>query len=139
MKIMIAGSRGIKDVQWIHGELDKIFEKMKPNKVIHGGATGVDSIAHDYCVRNRIEVSVFRPNYKKYKNNPSRAPLMRNVEMVKEADIVIAMWDGKSNGTEHVINNADRFGKPLLICRPGMKSQETRNWRNLFMRRKTRL
>ena len=34
---------------------------------------------------------------------------------IKEADYVVAFWDGKSPGTKNSINLAERLGKPIQI------------------------
>ena len=43
------------------------------------------------------------------------APLVRNDKIIKEADIVVALWDGRSKGTRYVINRCHEFNKKVNI------------------------
>ena len=47
------------------------------------------------------------------------AGVLRNEEMVKDYDAVIAFWDGKSKGTLSTIRYAERVGKEceIIICK----------------------
>lgn len=40
---------------------------------------------------------------------------MRNKEIVDYADRIIAFWDGKSKGTEQVINYTRKIGKKVNV------------------------
>ena len=66
-----------------------------------GGARGIDSCAKEYAISHGITITEFLPEYNKYKKG---APLKRNIKIVQYADEVLAFWDGKSKGTEFVIN-----------------------------------
>ncbi|MBQ3158048.1 MAG: hypothetical protein IJB81_14220 [Clostridia bacterium] len=41
--------------------------------------------------------------------------MRRNEEIIARADLVIAIWDGTSRGTAHVIDRCNHFRKPLRI------------------------
>ena len=41
--------------------------------------------------------------------------MIRNAEMAKVADALIAFWDGKSRGTAHMINFAKRKGLDVYV------------------------
>jgi predicted Rossmann-fold nucleotide-binding protein len=74
--------------------------------VITGGATGIDSMAMAGCTRLGITFYTYPPDYDRYN---ARAPLVRNEEMVRRADHVIAFWDGKSRGTKNSIDHARKY------------------------------
>ena len=42
------------------------------------------------------------------------APLKRNEEMVREADVVLAVWDGCSRGTQYTVNYAREQEKKII-------------------------
>lgn len=105
MKVMITGSRGIIT------EMDKYIPE-GTTLIISGGAPGIDRCAELYADKNNIPKLVVRPDYKTY---GKLAPLKRNKEMVDMADIVIAVWDGKSRGTKHAIDYAISVDKELKI------------------------
>ncbi len=43
------------------------------------------------------------------------APLIRNEKIVNEADVIIAIWDGKSHGTKYTIDYSHEQKKKVKI------------------------
>jgi hypothetical protein len=41
----------------------------------------------------------------------------RNTRMAQYADALLAIWDGRSHGTEHMIRAMNGIGKPVVVCR----------------------
>ncbi len=80
--------------------------------ILSGGATGVDSIAEQWAKKNKIEFVLYKPNYKMF---GKRAPLVRDEEMAKAADIIIAFWNGQSRGTKYTIDYAKSIGRKVQI------------------------
>lgn len=106
MKVAVIGSRGL-TVENIGDYLpDGVTE------IVSGGAKGVDSSAKEYAERNNIRLTVFLPEYEKYRRN---APLRRNLQIIEYADEVIAFWDGSSKGTKFVIDNCKERGKKITV------------------------
>ncbi len=105
MKVLVSGSRGISvDVS-----------KYMPqgiSLIISGGAVGIDAMAEKYADEHGIPKLVVRPDYK---NFGRVAPILRNHKMIDMADMVIAIWDGRSRGTKDVINYAIAHDKRLKI------------------------
>lgn len=84
---------------------------------LHGGAEGVDEIAHELLVNGRHKVpekrvKVIRPNYEKH---GQQAPFRRNSTIVKNADYLIAVWDGQSRGTADTIAKAAQRGILIVV------------------------
>jgi len=108
MKLAIVGSRSFTDY-----ELFKTFMKdFEPSEIISGGAIGVDSLATQYAIEFNIPLIEFKPDYGTY---GSKAPFVRNLEIVKASDFILAIWDGKSKGTRNSVNNAIRLNKAYRI------------------------
>ena len=106
MKVLVSGSRSITEVD---------FEGLFPadtDTVICGGARGVDQLAEQYADAHQLQKMIFRPKYDLYGR---AAPLKRNEKMVRLADFVIIIWDGKSKGTKFTANYAKKMGKPVLL------------------------
>jgi hypothetical protein len=82
--------------------------------IISGGAKGIDSLAELYAQKNNIPIKIIRPEYGKYGKG---APIVRNKEIVNMSDHIIAIWDGKSRGTQSVIKFSEKQNKKLTICR----------------------
>ena len=106
MKILIAGSRSIKDFD-LSGYIPSDVEL-----IISGGAEGVDSIAEKYADDHRISKLILRPKYDLYGR---AAPIKRNEVMVDIADTVLVIWDGVSRGTLHTVNYARKKNKNIII------------------------
>lgn len=111
MKVVICGSRSIKDPKAIQRAVDASgFDPI--TEVVTGGAEGVDKMADVWSHDARIDRTVMYPNWGKYGRS---AGYMRNERMIKYADAVIAIWDGKSKGTAHSIQIARNLGKPCYV------------------------
>ena len=105
MKVAIVGSRGLSS------DLSDFIPK-ETTEIISGGAMGIDKCAEEYAKKNNIKLTVIRPNYKEFGR---RAPLIRNLEIIDKADLVIAFWDTKSNGTRFVIEKCRERQKNIKI------------------------
>jgi hypothetical protein len=116
MKIAVVGSRNFPELKLVHDKLDEIINsrilKGEEIFVISGGAIGVDKEVEVYCIKHDVPIEVIRPINK----NDKMSYLFRNIEIITKADHIIAFWDGKSKGTEFVINYARARGKlPIII------------------------
>ncbi len=80
--------------------------------IVSGGAKGIDTCAKQYAEKNGINIVEILPQYEKYGR---AAPLKRNVEIIKIADIVLAFWDGSSKGTKFVIDNCKKMNKEVIV------------------------
>jgi hypothetical protein len=114
--IAVVGSRTYKNEEYI---LDNVLETLKKENlsidnivVFSGGAKGVDTIAANAMKRMGVEVREIIPNWKKYRR---AAGIVRNKELVSNADIVIAFWDGRSRGTKNSINLAKKYRRKLYV------------------------
>ena len=111
-KVLVCGSRGITDRFWVTYAMSKA--PLDYDLIIHGGARGVDSLAGEVAQNSGIPVKVVKPDWNKH---GKKAGILRNKEMVDEADAVIAIWDGKSRGTKHSIDYAHSKGKPVYVTK----------------------
>lgn len=106
MKILIAGSRSITEF-----DLSDYVPK-KPDLIISGGASGIDTIAEKFADKNKISKLIVRPRYDLY---GKAAPLKRNEMMVDIADQILIVWDGKSKGTKYTAEYAKKKAKSVTI------------------------
>ena len=104
MKVAIIGSRSL-TIQNIESYLPSNI-----TEIISGGARGVDASAKEYALAHGITITEFLPDYRRYGR---AAPLKRNIAIIQNADIVIALWDGRSPGTKFVIDTCEKLGKPI--------------------------
>lgn len=84
---------------------------------VHGGARGFDEQVRAYAERHGISADERRPNYAAYP--PKAAPLIRNREIVDQADLLIACYDGRERGgTYYTIRYARERGVEVRIWEP---------------------
>lgn len=109
MKVAIVGSRDFL-------ELSRVVEYVRGlpagTIVVSGGARGVDSVAETAARECGLSVQVFKPDWDKH---GLRAGFVRNLEIIGNADRVVAFWNGASRGTKHSISIARNYGKPVEI------------------------
>lgn len=123
MKVIIAGSRSITDITTVIRAIEE--SGFEITEVISGGARGVDLLGEEWAQSHSIPVRQFLPDYK---THGRRAPLERNKAMATYAaeeprGALIAVWDGLSSGTWHMINEAHYAG--LSIHRDIQDRKET--------------
>jgi len=102
MKVAVIGSRKHPDLLGVRRKLIFLHGIYNFERVITGGARGVDKIAEQFAEDNNIPCEVIRPLVL----DDKFSYLLRNVEIITKADLIIAFWDGESKGTRFVINYA---------------------------------
>jgi YspA, cpYpsA-related SLOG family len=109
MKTIIAGSRDgvtLKDMN------DAIaFSNFHITEVVSGTARGVDRWGEAWAKSTGVPVKRFPANW----SIGRQAGMVRNVEMALYANALIAVWDGESNGTRHMIEVAKRNGLKVFV------------------------
>lgn len=75
----------------------------RPTEIVSGGAKGADKFGESWAEWNKIKITRFLPDWQKYNK---RAGLIRNIEMAEYADGLLAFWNQKSTGTQHMIEQA---------------------------------
>ncbi|MDR3049232.1 MAG: DUF2493 domain-containing protein [Elusimicrobiota bacterium] len=109
MKIIVAGSRDFSDYAFLSKKLDALGRK---DIIVSGMAKGADLLAHQYAKEHNMEIIEMKANWKKY--GRAAGPI-RNREMAKIADALIAFWDGKSKGTKNMIDTMNKLKKAASV------------------------
>lgn len=111
-RIAIVGSRDFPN-------LDQVREYIRTlpsdTVVVSGGARGVDRTAEGEATKLGLTVLSIRPDWDKY---GKRAGFLRNEDIVRFAEKLVAFWDGKSKGTKHSIDLAKGYGMVVEIYGP---------------------
>jgi len=110
MKYAIVGSQKFSSLHLV----ESFIKKHLPieSTVVTGDAEGVDSLVYLLCTELHIPVDPIKAEWTKY---GKAAGMIRNPTIIKQADKVLAFWDGKSKGTKNAIDLARKHKKPLLI------------------------
>lgn len=113
MKVIVAGSRTITDKGFIAECMFEWFYASGGDiEFVTGGARGVDTIAEQQAVNAGVKCTVFPAEWGKY---GKRAGYLRNAAMADYADGLLAIWDGKSKGTKHMIDLAEKEGLEVEV------------------------
>lgn len=107
MKVIIAGSRTICNPFYVSLAIKNADFPI--SEVVCGLAHGVDLFGKLWAEVFHVPVKEFPADWT---NLGKRAGYVRNTEMAEYADALIAIWDGKSKGTKHMIDIANQ--KALL-------------------------
>lgn len=123
IRIIIAGGRDFNRYDFLSTVVTSVISKMigpfnrsidESNiKIISGRARGADQHGERFAEENGYECVKFPA---KWDELGKRAGYVRNVEMAKYAKsddaygVLIAFWDRKSKGTEHMIDIAKKYG-----------------------------
>lgn len=110
MYLAIVGSRDYHNLENIRRYL--LLHLGEEDRLISGGARGVDSFAAEVAVSMGRETVIYPADWE---NNGKSAGFIRNKLIVSFANKVVAFWDGKSRGTAHSIGLALQAGKLLAI------------------------
>ena len=118
MKTIIAGSRDFGHHNY--DDLD-IFIPVMLTKIpwtithiLSGGARGADRLGEMWAELNEIPMTQYPADWDTY---GKAAGYLRNEAMAKNADALIAFWDGESRGTNHMVDLAEKYGLTIHLVR----------------------
>lgn len=103
MKLIIAGSREFTDYPLLKKTLVPILSYI--TEIVSGTARGADQLGEQFALEHDIPIKKFPADWDKY-GKP--AGYIRNTQMAEYADALVAFWDGKSAGTNHMIELAKK-------------------------------
>jgi len=118
VKLLIAGSRSLANQR--SAVREAIFrspwldegEPSGVDKIIAGGADGVDTFAIQIAEEFALDTEVHEPLWEDW--GPAAGP-KRNTDMVEAADAILIVWDGNSDGSADTLRKAIDSGKPLYV------------------------
>lgn len=107
---VIAGTREIHDFRLVTYVINS--SKLNIRKVISGKARGVDTLGELWATERSIPIDDFPAKWNK---SGRMAGIVRNTEMAKVATALIAVWDGRSKGTDDMIKKATSAGLHVFV------------------------
>ena len=120
-RIIIAGTRTFSDYNLLRNAMIKEFGQLSVSeiaqmKIISGCCQGADQLGEEFAKKNTLVCIKFPADWKKY---GKKAGPIRNEERAKyaaeEHGILMAFWDGKSRGTQNMIQTAEKHGLAVHI------------------------
>ena len=110
MKVVICGSRYINDFNLVEKAISE--SGFVITEVVSGCASGVDTMGEKWAKLNNIPVAPFPAQWGTH--GRSAGPI-RNIKMAEYAEAVIAIWDGSSRGTKHMVEAAKARGLKVYL------------------------
>lgn len=110
MKTIIAGSREFTDLDYMSACIEAL--DFTPTVIISGTARGADRLGEVWASKHSIPIDKFPADWNRYGNS---AGFIRNQEMAAEGDVLLAFWNGKSKGTNHMIATGRRRGLRVIV------------------------
>jgi hypothetical protein len=115
MKILVCGGRNFDDRKMLHEVLGSMHSAVKVRHVIHGGASGADTLASSWARLNGAMDTSYGANWKLYGN---AAGPIRNTKMLEDnPDIAYVVAFRGSNGTRNMVKQA--LAKGIPVWTPG--------------------
>lgn len=114
MKTIIAGSRTVTDLRQVQMAMRLSGFTDATTEVVSGGARGPDLLGETWARHHKKPIKRFPPDWLKL---GKRAGIVRNCAMALYADALVAVWDGESRGTKHMITEATRLGLKVYVHR----------------------
>ena len=106
MVVAVIGSRTFSDYELLKDTLKCVYI----STMISGGDLGADQLAEKYAKEKDIPIHVIP-----HTENPDYSTIERTYSIINSAQIVIAFWDGKSQGTRDLLHYAKTKGKQTCI------------------------
>ena len=103
MKVIIAGMRDFEDYDRLVYACDLLLKDITVTEIVSGKAPGADTLGEDYAKERGYKIAEFPADWNKFKK---AAGPIRNGQMAKYGDMLIAFWDRKSTGTGNMIKQA---------------------------------
>lgn len=136
IRLIVAGTRTFDDYALMREKLDQIILGLRedysgaPVVIISGNARGADQLGIRYAMERNLSFRRFPAQWHQY---GKAAGPMRNAQMLTYAKegipALVAFWDGKSRGTDNMIQAARRgkaFVRVILYKASDVKGTEYR-------------
>jgi hypothetical protein len=111
---MVIGFTGHRDCLCDLSDLNRIVILYPAQTWVHGGAKGFDEQVEKFAKNMGLRTMVIPPDYQTY--GGSAAPLKRDEEIVRNSDMLVAMWDGRTTGgTWYTVTKAVQKRIPVIL------------------------
>lgn len=116
MKLIVAGSRSFGKYAYDHQQMDFVLdawhESSPVTEVVSGTAQGADKAGEYWAHMHGIIVKQFPADWKVYGKSAGHK---RNAAMADYADAAIVFWDGRSKGSENMIEQMHKRRKRVQV------------------------
>jgi hypothetical protein len=110
MRIAIVGSRHFPDMERVS---DYVRSLPSSVSVVTGSASGVDAEAVRAARERDLPLRVFPASFEEGKDAATAAA--RNQRLIDACDVLVAFWDGSSQGTRQTVERALDSGREVHV------------------------
>jgi hypothetical protein len=110
-ELLVCGGREYTERVFLFEKLDEFHERCPVSHLIHGGARGADTLAHQWALSREIPRITVHPA--QWGRHGKRAGPIRNMAMLNSHPGVAVMAFPGGKGTQHMINLAVGYGLSL--------------------------
>lgn len=121
LRTIVAGSRDDVSRNDLEIALDGLHWEV--SVLLCGCARGADTIGREWAEENKVPIELYPANWERFGR---RAGYRRNEEMSERAEALIALWNGISKGTAHMIQISNKKGLPIRVL--NVKTGEMTNF-----------
>jgi len=114
-KLIVAGGRDFDDYFLLKGWVNRLANETYAERavsIVSGMARGADALGTQFAKEHGVRLYEFPADWDQY---GKRAGFMRNEQMGRFSDGLLAFWDIRSKGTAHMIEFMRKLNKPVHI------------------------
>ena len=114
LRLVIAGGREFSNYEILRDACLKVLLKSQWEdiEIVSGCARGADVLGERFALEQGFVVKLFPADWDRF---GKAAGMIRNSEMARYGNVLIAFWDGKSNGTKNMIAEAKQHGCVVFV------------------------
>ena len=110
MRVAVIGSRTFEDYELLKATLDLVYI----SEIISGGSSGADKLAERFAKEKSIPVKII-PNCNPDRGSREHTTSERIKSIISQAQLVVAFWNGKSQGTHDLLKYAKSKDKQVKV------------------------
>lgn len=111
--LLVTGGRDYNNRYYLFKRLDELHKEYVIKLLVHGGATGADSLADEWAKERGVKVRAKKAQWRKYGKGAGH---IRNREMHdKNRPDAVAAFPG-NNGTANMVEIAEKAGTKVVYC-----------------------
>jgi hypothetical protein len=112
MRVLVCGGRDFSDALLLEDALDRLDCKSFVEVIIHGGASGADSLANEWAKKRDVQILIFPANWKL--SGKAAGPL-RNERMLREGKPTLVVAFPGRRGTADMVGRSTAARLPVAL------------------------
>lgn len=112
MTVAIIGSNTFTDYAKFEEEIKKL--PIDITRIVSCGGHGTDKLAEKYARKHNLPLTIYTANWNDY---GVKVGHIRDIDLVKDAEYIVAFWDGKSKETAIILKIANELEVPGTVVR----------------------